>query len=64
MRELGPPPDILLTIFDFWVDALRFTGTSIPPRCSLVPEDPFLWEELALPRSARSNLVGLRLLSI
>ena len=48
MPKLDSLPNALLTMFDLWLDALRFIGMSLRPRCALVAEKLFLREQLAL----------------
>jgi hypothetical protein len=61
MPKLDSLRNVLLTMFDSWLDALRFIGTSLRLRCALVVENLFLRKQLALylerkvkPRRART----------
>jgi hypothetical protein len=48
MPKLDSLPNLLPTIFEVWLDALRFIGTSLRARCALVAEKLFLHKQLAL----------------
>ena len=45
--KLDRLPNVALTMFDLWLDALRFIGTSLRPRRAPVAESLFLRKQLA-----------------
>jgi len=48
MPKLDSLPNVVLTLFDLGLDALRFIGTSLRPRGALVAENLFLRKQLAV----------------
>ncbi len=48
MPNLHSLSNLLLTTFDLLLDALRFIGVSLRPRCALAAENLFLRKQLAL----------------
>jgi hypothetical protein len=60
MSKLNSLPNLLLTNFDLWLDALRFIRVSLQPNWALAAENLFLRKTMALylerkvkPRCAR-----------
>jgi putative transposase len=48
MPKLDSLSNVLLTMFDLLLDALRFIRVSLRPRCALAAENLFLRKQLAL----------------
>ena len=48
MPKLDSLPNVLLTMFDLCLGAVRFIGTSLRPRAALAAENLFLRKQLAL----------------
>jgi len=48
MPQLDSLSNVLLTLFDLLLDALRFIRVSLRPRCALAAENLFLRKQLAL----------------
>ena len=60
MPKLNSLSNVLLPMFDLWLDTLRFIRVSLRPRCALAAENLFLRKQLAFTWNVRSSLVERR----